>query len=116
MAASSGSFVVSRGSLVPPLSAPFWRSLVGSALSAGALRWRVRRSARSFSGFVVVAGFGSSAAAAAFASAWAGGCGLPLAVRAFAGGMWGVSVPVAPLQSCRRGVPPVLPRPQWVRV
>ena len=39
-----------------PLAAPWWRSLVGSALSAGACRWRLRASARAFSGAVLVAG------------------------------------------------------------
>ena len=46
-----------RGLHGQPLAAPWWRSLVGSALAAGACRWRVRRSARSFTGAVVVVGF-----------------------------------------------------------
>lgn len=80
---------------VRPLVAPWWRSLVGSALSAGACRWRVRLSGRSFSGAVVVVGFRSSSAASAFAAAWAGAVGFPCVVRCFAGGVFGVSVPVA---------------------
>jgi len=89
---------VCRGG-VRPLVAPWWRSLVGSALSAGACRWRVRLSGRSFSGAVVVVGFRSSSAASAFAAAWAGAVGFPCVVRSFRG-VFGVSVPVA--------VPPAL--------
>jgi hypothetical protein len=81
---------------------------VGSALAAGACRWRLRASARSFSGVVVVAGFPSAAAAAAFAAAWGFWVGFPLAVRRFVGRVWGVSVPVAPVR-CRAGVPSRLP-------
>lgn len=80
-----------------PLAAPWWRSLVGSALSAGACRWRLRASARAFSGAVLVAGFGCPAAAARFAASWGWWCGCSLAVRRFAGRggpVWGVSVPV----------------------
>jgi hypothetical protein len=50
---SSRSLVVpGRGGVA--LAAPWWHSLVGSALSAGACRWRLRASARAFSGAVVV--------------------------------------------------------------
>jgi hypothetical protein len=111
----SRALVVSRGSLVSPLSAPWWRRLVGFALAAGACRWRLRRSVRSFAGAVVVAGFSSSAAASAFASAWSGWVGFPLAVRRFAGAagpVWGVSVP----PSVRLSPPPALPAPvAWAR-
>ena len=111
----SRSLVLSRGALVAPLSAPWWRRLVGSALAAGARRWRVRRSARSFSGAVVVVGFGSAASASAFASAWSGWVGFPLAVRRFAGGVFGVSVPVAVPPSLRLAAPAALPAPvAWV--
>lgn len=106
----SSSFVVSRG-VLPPLAAAPWRRVVGSALFAGACRWRLRASARSFSGVVVVAGFGSPSAAASFASAWSGWVGFPVAVRRFAGvsgPVWGVSVPVAPVRASA-GVPVVLP-------
>ena len=109
---ASRSLVVSRGALVAPLSAPWWRRLVGSALSAGACRWRVRASVRSFSGAVVVVGFGSAASAAAFASAWSGWVGFPLAVRRFAGRcgpVWGVSVPVAVPPALRLAPPVVSP-------
>jgi hypothetical protein len=101
------------------LAAPWWRSLVGSALSAGACRWRLRASARAFSGAVVVAGF-SSPAAAAFASAGGWWCGCSLAVRRFrgrAGPVWGVSVPVCAPPGARSLVspPPMgLPAPVWV--
>ena len=117
---ASRSLVPSGGLGGVPLSAPWWRSLVGSALAAGACRWRLRASARSFSGAVVVAGFSSSAAAAAFASAFGWWCGCSLAVRRFAGRsgpVWGVSVPVcAPLGSRSLASPPpaVLPPPVWV--
>ncbi|MEI2769688.1 MAG: hypothetical protein V9G98_02765 [Candidatus Competibacter sp.] len=109
--------VVSRGSLVSPLSAPWWRRLVGFALAAGACRWRLRASARSFSAAVVVVGFSSPAAASAFAGAWSGWVGFPLAVRRFAGAagpVWGVSVPVAVPPSVRLSPPPALPAPAWV--
>ena len=116
---SSRAVVVSRGSLVSPLSAPWWRSLVGSALAAGACRWRVRSSRRSFSSAVVVVGFASSARASAFAAAWSGWVGFPLAVRRFAGRygtVFGVSVPVAVPPALRLAAPAVLPAPLgWVR-
>jgi len=111
--------VVSRGSLVLPLSAPWWRSLVGFALAAGACRWRLRASARSFSAAVVVVGFASSARASAFASAWSGWVGFPLAVRRFrgaAGPVFGVSVPVAVPPLLRLAAPAALPTPvAWAR-
>lgn len=114
----SRSLVVSRGALVSPLSAPWWRRLVGSALASGACRWRVRASRRSFSGAVVVVGFGCAAAAAGFAAAWSGWVGFPLAVRRFAGRggpVFGVSVPVAVPPVLRLAAPAVLPRPLgWV--
>lgn len=98
------------------MAAPWWRRLVGSALSCGARRWRVRASVRSFSGAVVVVGFSSLAAAAAFAAAWAGWVGFPLAVRRFAGGVWGVSVPVAVPPLLRLAAPAALPAVSvWAR-
>jgi hypothetical protein len=100
------------------LASPWWRRLVGSALAAGACRWRVRASVRSFSAAVVVAGFGSAAAAAGFAAAWSGWVGFPLAVRRFAGAagpVFGVSVPVAVPPSLRLAAPGSLPVPAWVR-
>lgn len=78
-----------------PLAAPWWRSLVGSALASGACRWRLRASARAFSGAVVV-GFSSSSAA--------GRCG-------------GVSVPVCAPPGARSlaSPPPLgLSAPVWV--
>ncbi len=117
---SSRSLVVSRGSLVAPLSAPWWRSLVGSALSSGACRWRVRRSVRSFSGAVVVVGFSSASAASVFAGAWSGWVGFPCAVRRFAGAagpVFGVSVPVAVPPSLRLSPPVSLPAvSSWIGV
>ena len=114
----SRALVVARGS-APALSAPWWRSLVGSALASGASRWRVRASARSFSGAVVVAGFGCAASAASFAAAWSGWVGFPVAVRRFAGRcgpVFGVSVPVACPPSLRLASPAALPAPLgWVR-
>ena len=120
---SSRSVVASgRGLGGVPLSAPCWRVLVGSALSAGACRWRVRASGRSFSGAVLVAGFSSQVAADAFAAAWSGWCGLSLAVRRFSGRggvpVWGVSVPVAVAPSApalASGAPSALPAAAWVR-
>jgi len=109
--------VVSRGSRVAPLAAPWWRRLVGFALAAGACRWRLRWSVRSFSGAVVVVGFASPVAASSFASAWSGWVGLPCAVRRFrgvAGPVWGVSVPVACSPSLRLAGPGALPAPAWV--
>ena len=118
------SVVSSRSLVVPgrglggvPLAAPWWRSLVGFGLRAGACRWRLRASSRSFAGAVVVVGFGSQASAASFASAWSGWCGLALAVRRFAGGVWGVSVPVAvpPASPALASAVPVLGAASWVR-
>lgn len=94
--ASSSPLVVSRGGRV--LAALPWRRLVGSALSAGCSRWRLRASSRSFSGAVLVVGFACFGRAASFASAWSGWVGFPVAVspRAGAAGrLWCVSVPVA---------------------
>jgi hypothetical protein len=100
MASCSGSSLVAlgRGLGGSALAAPWWRSLVGSALAAGACRWRVRGSGRSFSGAVVVVGFSSCGAAVAFAGSWAWWCGCSLALRRRVSGgsvVWAVSVPVA---------------------
>jgi hypothetical protein len=98
----SRSLVVSRGAAVP-WSAAWWRSVVGSALSVGAVRWRVRGSSRSFSGAVMVAGFASASRAQAFAAAWSGwvgvgwvGVGWVVRLRRCPrwGQVWAVSVPV----------------------
>jgi hypothetical protein len=93
----SRSLVVSRGSSAP-WSAAWWRAVVGSALSVGAVRWRVRGSSRSFSGAVVVAGFASASRAQAFAAAWSGWVGVGCVVRPRRcprwGRVWAVSVPV----------------------
>ena len=120
---SSRSLVATgRGLGGVPMSAPCWRVLVGSALSAGACRWRLRASPRAFSGAVVVAGFSSQAAADEFGAAWSGWCGLSLAVRRFSGRggvpVWGVSVPVAVAPSApalASGAPSALPSAVWVR-
>ena len=88
--------VVSRGSRV--LAASGWRRVAGSALAAGAVRWRVRRSGRAFSGTVMVAGFWCFVRAVRFARAWAGWCGVPVAVRVRSSAgvrVWAVSVPVS---------------------
>ncbi len=116
--------VVSSRALVGPgglggvsLLAPWWRSLVGSALAAGACRWRLRASSRAFSDAVVVAGFSSLATASAFAAAWGWACGCALCVRRFSGGVFGVSVPVSVPPSARSLsalVPAVLPPPVFV--
>ena len=81
-----------------PLAAPWWRQAAGSALASGACRWRVRASARAFTGSVLVAGFSSCGAAVAWAAAWAGWCGCALALRRRVSGgrvVWAVSVPVS---------------------
>lgn len=80
-----------------PLTAAWWRRVLGSALAAGARRWRVRPSERAFSGAVVVVGFASQAAARRFAGAWGWWCGCRLAMRRRVSGgrtLWAVSVPV----------------------
>ena len=69
----------------------------GSAVGSGACSWFVRSSARSLSGFVLVASFASASAARLFAARWA--VRLPVAcrgcaVRRCASG-WAVSVPVS---------------------
>ena len=124
---SSGSFSVvsSRAIVAPargffglPLSAPWWRAVAGHALAFGASRWRLRASARSFSGAVVVVGFADQSAAATFAAAFSGWCGLSLAVRRFGAALWGVSVPVAAPPSARSLCLPVPALPAsaaWVR-
>lgn len=79
-------------------------------------------SGRSFSGAVLVAGFGCPAAAVRFfAAAWGWWCGCSLAVRRFrgrgGGPVWGVSVPVcAPPGARSLAAPPPsgLPAPVWV--
>jgi len=78
-----------------PLCAPWYRILIGSALSSGACRWRVRLSSRSFSGAVVVVGFRSRPSALVFATAWSSWIRVPVAVRPFSGSVFGVSIPVA---------------------
>ena len=114
----SRSLLSSRAIIAPPsgfsplpLSAPWWRVVTGHALAFGAARWRLRRSARSFSGAVVVVGFADQSAAATFAAAFSGWCGVSLAVRRFGAALWGVSVPVAAPPSARslRLPVPVLP-------
>lgn len=87
-----------RGFDARPLAAPWWRSLVGHALLAGARRWRIRASARSFSGAVLVVGFNNCGSAVAFAAAWSWWVGCALALRRRSAGgatLWAVSVPVA---------------------
>ncbi|MDG4594207.1 MAG: hypothetical protein P9F75_00685 [Candidatus Contendobacter sp.] len=114
--ALSRSVVVSRGGAV--LAAAPWRRVVGSALSSGAARWRLRSSARSFSGTVVVVGFSCFGRAAAFASAWSGWCGFPVAVSARAGAagrLWAVSVPVRPPLAVALAAPLVSSRAWWFR-
>lgn len=73
-----------------------FRSVAGSALGCGCCSWLVRESVRSLSGWVLVAEFGSSAVAAAFARRWAGR--LPVQCRGCvvrrSGAFWAVSVPV----------------------
>lgn len=120
----SHSLVSSRAIVAPPsgfsplpLSAPWFRSVVGHALASGASRWRLRASSRSFSGSVVVVGFSDQSAASTFAAAFSGWCGLSLAVRRFGASLWGVSVPVAaPPRARSLSLPvPVLPQSAaWV--
>lgn len=124
---SSGSFslVSSRAIVAPargfsglPLSAPWWRAVTGHALAFGASRWRLRASSRAFSGSVVVVGFADPSAAATFAAAFSGWCGLSLAVRRFGAALWGVSVPVAAppsARSLRLPVPALPVSAAWVR-
>lgn len=81
----------------PPFVAPDARRLVGKALSFGAVRWSVRISQRSFSGYVLVCGFSCFARAFWFASRWGRACGFPLCVRLLRSRgsiVWAVSVPV----------------------
>ncbi len=116
--------LISSKSLVAParglhgvaLCAPAWRVLVGSALSSGACRWRLRSSSRSFTNAVVVVGFKSHNAAIIFAAAWSAWVGVACAVRKF-NNIFGVSVPVAaPPASAAAHTPPPqqLPATQWV--
>ena len=105
LSSGSHSLISSRSIVAPargfsglPLSAPW---CTGHALAFGASRWRLRRSARSFSGAVVVVGFADPSAASTFAAAFSGWCGVSLAVRRFGAALWGVSVPVAAPPSAR---------------
>ena len=85
--------VVSSPSGVP---APWSRSLAFSAFGSGSLRSLVlRRSRRSFSGWVVVASFASPPRAGVFAARWAGRLGLSVVARRV-GSFLAVSVPCAP--------------------
>ena len=80
-----------------PLAAIWWRRAAGFSVFAGASRWRVRASSRSFSGAVLVAGFPCFARAARFASRFAAFTGFPLAISPRSSGgvrIWAVSVPV----------------------
>jgi len=117
--------IISSKSLVAParglsgsaLCAPAWRALVGSALSSGACRWRLRGSSRSFTSAVVVVGFKTHNAALIFANAWSAWCGVACAVRKYNSSIFGVSVPVAaPPSSLAAHTPPPLQLPvtQWV--
>ena len=124
LSSGSHSLISSRAIIAPPsgfsplpLSAPWWRSVTGHALAFGASRWRLRASARSFSGAVVVVGFADQSAAATFAAAFSGWCGVALAVRRFGAALWGVSVPVAaPPRAHSLSLPvPALPKSAaWV--
>ena len=71
--------------------------VAGSCVGSGAASWFVRSSARSLSGFVLVASFASAAAARSFAARWA--VRLPAACCGCAvrrcGSLWAVSVPVS---------------------
>jgi hypothetical protein len=67
--------------------------VAGSAVGSGCVGWLVRPSARSFSGFVLVARFVWFAAASRFAARWAARLGRSVVVRCVPGG-WAVSVPV----------------------
>lgn len=98
------SHISSRSAVAPqagfrgiPLAAPWWRQLTGSALSEGAVRWRVRSSRQSFTGAVVCAAFRTEAKAKAFAAAWAWWCGCAVVVRrrrSAGSPVWSASVPV----------------------
>ena len=61
--------------------------------SPGCVTWLARPSSSSFSGWVVVASFGSFAAAESFACFWAAACARSVVVRRV-GSVWLVSVPV----------------------
>lgn len=70
----------------------WWRVVVGSGLSCGCASWSVRGSVRSFSGSVVVVGFGEFELARSFAARWSRRLRLDLFLRC-RGGRWWVSVP-----------------------
>jgi hypothetical protein len=85
--------------------APRACGVAASARAAGAAYWLVGGSVRSFSGRVLRASFGSSAAAQAFATRWAARLAAGsfshypfIAVRRGQGGVFVVSVPVAALR------------------
>lgn len=100
-----------------PLAAPWWRQLTGSALSEGAVRWRVRSSRRSFTGAVVCAAFRTEAKAKAFAAAWAWWCGCAVAVRRRQSAgfpVWSASVPVQWPRCSEVAATPELGNCAWV--
>lgn len=90
-----------------PCVAPWWRRVAGAAVFAGAARWCFRRSVRSFSGLVVVAGFPCFGRAARFAARASRFVGFPVGLAPGAAsfaGLWVVSVPVWG-GGCRRLAP-----------
>lgn len=87
------------GLSVPPFIAPPARSVVGKALWFRVSRWSLRKSQRSFSGYVLWCGFSCFGRAARFAAAFGGFCGFPLCLRRVQSRgsvLWLVSVPVDP--------------------
>lgn len=99
LAASVGRGAAWVGLLLSGVSAmvALFPVVAGSCVGSGASRWFVRSSARSLSGFVLVASFASASAARLFAARWA--VRLPVACRGCAvrrsGSLWAVSVPVS---------------------
>ena len=95
-------------------------SVVASAGRVGAGRWGLPVARAGVCARVLRCrgrgGFGSAVAASAFASAWSGWVGFPLAVRRFAGAVWGVSVPVTVPPLLRLAAPGALPAVSvWAR-
>ena len=92
MFSRSVAFSVSPSPSAVSAPAPAW--VAASAAGAGAAWFLVRPSARSFSAWVGVCLFSSSAAAGSFASWVSRVCGFPFCVVRRAGCFFGVSVPV----------------------
>ena len=103
------------GLAVRPFVAPWWRRVAGVAMQYKCKKWKLRQSRRSFSNAVFCPAFTNEKDANAFAAYYAAACGVPVAVRRFAGGLYAASIPVAVAPSTRLApLPDRLPHGHFV--